>query len=136
MIGLPFPNAQSVEWRAKMQHVENVAYNSFQSHPSEPKTFMGSTLEAQKLAYAKSTGREFYENACMRSVNQSIGRAIRHRGDFAAIILIDKRYNSKRIQDKLPGWIKEGLVNTDVAEGKSQFAEFMKLSGAFFRGKI
>ncbi|KAF8537100.1 putative DNA helicase [Trichophaea hybrida] len=134
MIGLPFPNAQSVEWRAKMQHVENVAYNSFQSLPSEPNS--GSESETQKLAYAKSAGREFYENACMRAVNQSIGRAIRHRGDFAAIILIDKRYSSKRIRDKLPGWIKVGLVNTDVSKGEGRFAEFMKLSGAFFRGKI
>ena len=34
-----------------------------------------------------SAGRVFYENTCMKAVNQSIGRAIRHRGDYAAILL-------------------------------------------------
>lgn len=39
---------------------------------------------------------DFYIDICMNSVNQSIGRAIRHIADYAAIILIDHRYTEKR----------------------------------------
>ncbi|KAJ1827135.1 ATP-dependent DNA helicase chl1, partial [Coemansia sp. RSA 2703] len=35
----------------------------------------------------------------------SIGRAIRHRADYAAIIFFDVRYAEPRIASKLPHWI-------------------------------
>lgn len=127
MIGLPFPNAQTAEWRAKLKHVETIAYRAEEEGAVE-------MSEAQKLAGAKSAARAFYENACMRAVNQSIGRAIRHREDFAAIVLIDRRFASKRIRDKLPGWIQAGLAD-EAAAGETRFGDFMKASSAFFRAK-
>lgn len=126
MIGLPFPNAQGAEWQAKLRHVEKVAYNCLSD---------SSKTETEKLAQAKAAGKDYYENACMRAVNQSIGRAIRHREDYATIVLIDKRYTTERIQNKLPGWIKTGLVHIDLAKGEGRFADFMRASGAFFRSK-
>jgi len=129
MIGLPFPNAQTPEWKAKLRHVGRVAYTSLDETPPQAISL------SQRQALAKATEREFYENACMRAVNQSIGRAIRHREDYATIVLIDKRYTGQRIQDKLPGWIKTGLVCVDVSKGDGRFGDFMKGCGAFFRGR-
>jgi chromosome transmission fidelity protein 1 len=51
----------------------------------------------------------------MRAVNQAIGRAIRHKGDWASILLFDARYAQQRVQTKLPGWIKESLPAKDEA---------------------
>ncbi len=49
----------------------------------------------------------FLDNVCMQSVNQSIGRAIRHKNDFAAIILMDKRFANDSIRKKLPCWLNQ-----------------------------
>ncbi|CAO2654545.1 Nn.00g112780.m01.CDS01 [Neocucurbitaria sp. VM-36] len=90
VVGLPFPNPHSAEWKAKMQYI--------------------SSKEARNGGDGKAAAREFYENACMRAVNQCVGRAIRHKGDYAAILMMDARYGTKRIQDKLPKWIRGSLV--------------------------
>ena len=54
---------------------------------------------------AESAGREYYERLCMRAVNQCIGRAIRHKDDYAAIVLLDQRYARPRVMSQLPKWI-------------------------------
>lgn len=43
------------------------------------------------LPLAAETGREYYSNLCMKAVNQCVGRVIRHRGDWAAVLLVDAR---------------------------------------------
>lgn len=103
MIGLPFPNIRSAVWQAKIQHVEQKTLSRLSSEPG------AGSEESQKSA-AKAAGRDFYENACMRAVNQCIGRAIRHQNDYAAIILLDRRYELPRIQNKLPAWIRQSMV--------------------------
>ncbi len=114
VVGLPFPNIQSAQWKAKLEYVEQSTM-----------TRTGNREEA------KAAAREFYENACMRAVNQSIGRAIRHRGDYASILLLDRRYRTPRIEGKLPAWIRQGIVK-DGPDGFGQAVEKLKV---FFEGK-
>ena len=77
----------------------------------------------------KALAREFYENACMRAVNQSIGRAIRHKADYACILLLDMRYDNSRIEGKLPAWIRQGMSDKSVRGG---FRETVARVKAFF----
>ena len=109
IVGLPFPNAKSVEWAAKMSHIKK-------------KSIEAGATDAD----AAATARAFYENACMRAVNQSIGRAIRHRGDYACIAMLDRRYGTRRIQDKLPEWIKRGLVANGAGKEFREVEESLK----------
>ena len=114
VVGLPFPNIQSAQWKAKLEYIEQ-----------STATRTGSRDEG------KAAARDFYENACMRAVNQSIGRAIRHKGDYASILLLDRRYRTPKIEGKLPAWIRQGIVK-DGADGPGQVLERLRL---FFEGK-
>lgn len=123
IVGLPFPNIQSGEWKAKLGYIENAAEKKLQAE---------GVGEVERKAMAQQAGREYYENACMRAVNQSVGRAIRHRGDYAAIVMVDRRFGSERIRGKLPGWIQEGLVK---GADEKPFVELLGHLGGFFRTK-
>ncbi|RUS33181.1 helicase C-terminal domain-containing protein [Jimgerdemannia flammicorona] len=103
MVGLPFANLGSAELTEKMRYI--------QERP-------GATPDAAK---------DYYENLCMRAVNQSIGRAIRHRNDYATIILLDRRFCTPRIRSKLPGWIGERT------EECAKFGKTVGKVAAFFR---
>ena len=92
MVGLPYPNAFNSDLIAKKGYIE-------QKYLS-----MGSTS-----TFAKSKSQEFYENLCMKAINQSVGRAIRNINDYAVIFLIDMRYSQPRIQSKLSGWVRKRI---------------------------
>ncbi|KAI1463513.1 DNA repair helicase [Daldinia caldariorum] len=125
VVGLPYPNIHSPDWKARIEYIESTTLERLKAtSPSTPKS--------EALTIAKQAARDFYENACMRAVNQSIGRAIRHRNDYAAIVLVDRRFAADRIKTKLPGWIRGGLVEGSENGGLGQMMG--KLSG-FFRGK-
>lgn len=145
IVGLPYPNINSPEWKARMEYIESTTLARLTAHPlpgtssNSPvtTTAVSSSLEnritrEQALPLAKQAARDFYENACMRAVNQSIGRAIRHRGDYAAIILVDQRFAAERIRGKLPGWIREAMILG--SEDKGVQGMMGALSG-FFRGR-
>lgn len=130
IVGLPFPNIMSAEWKAKIEYIESSTAARLSAQVANE---LETSISNQEIARrAKEAGREYYENACMRAVNQSVGRAIRHREDYAAIVMVDKRFGNERIKGKLPGWIREGLVPD---AGNKGFGVLMGTLGAFFRGK-
>lgn len=61
-------------------------------------------------------GQQFYENLCMKAVNQCIGRAVRHRNDYATILLVDQRYTRTSTKNSLPDWIQKPLRTCDYNE--------------------
>ncbi|KAJ7600649.1 helicase C-terminal domain-containing protein [Mycena floridula] len=108
IVGLPFPNKGSPELQERMNYVRRL---QLQNGPLAPNT--------------KNADHELYENLCMNAVNQSIGRAIRHRGDWASLVLLDGRYSNASIKSKLPGWIgREMRVANTFGEAIRSMAVF------------
>nr|XP_047125665.1 regulator of telomere elongation helicase 1 isoform X2 [Hydra vulgaris]XP_047125666.1 regulator of telomere elongation helicase 1 isoform X2 [Hydra vulgaris] len=68
-------------------------------------------LKQQYLDEHKSnvtiSGKEWYRQQASRAVNQAIGRVIRHKNDFGAILLCDERFCQPSAKEHLPSWIKQ-----------------------------
>ncbi|XP_039302486.1 ATP-dependent DNA helicase DDX11 isoform X2 [Solenopsis invicta] len=85
VIGLPYPNIKSPELQEKMKYLnEHVKPDA---------------------------GSSFYENSCMKAVNQCIGRSVRHINDYSTVVLLDKRYCHK--VKVLPQWIQRSVTIND-----------------------
>ncbi|KAL3068470.1 hypothetical protein niasHT_030761 [Heterodera trifolii] len=84
MVGLPYANRNSAELSERIRYLDQ--------------------------HIGPGAGTRFYEQLCQQAINQAIGRAIRHRADFAAIVLLDERYARDTIAAGLPGWIRQRLT--------------------------
>ncbi|KAL3822856.1 hypothetical protein ACHAXA_006220 [Cyclostephanos tholiformis] len=80
------------------------------------------------------SGQAYYQNLCMRTVNQSVGRAIRHANDYASIILADSRYaTDTRIWRALPAWLRRGCSVPNQCD--AVFEKVLKEVQTFFAEK-
>nr|XP_021484858.1 ATP-dependent DNA helicase DDX11-like [Meriones unguiculatus]XP_021484859.1 LOW QUALITY PROTEIN: ATP-dependent DNA helicase DDX11-like [Meriones unguiculatus] len=108
MVGMPYPNIKSPELQEKMAYLDQTLPRTQGQLPP---------------------GKVLVENLCMKAVNQSIGRAIRHQRDFASIVLLDHRYARASVLAKLPAWIR------DRVEVKATFGPAFAAMRKFHREK-
>ncbi|CAF0777180.1 unnamed protein product [Adineta steineri] len=105
VVGMPYPNIGSAEMIEKMRYLDS--------------------MKLKSTTTGDNTGRAYYENTCWKAINQSIGRAIRHRGDYACLLLIDKRYSKTNIPSKLPHWLANSFYQmnnfTQISNSIQQF---------------
>ena len=52
------------------------------------------------------SGQEWYIQQAHRAVNQTVGRVIRNRADYGAVILLDSRFDQQRNQEGLSKWLR------------------------------
>ncbi|KAM8718412.1 hypothetical protein ACLKA7_001600 [Drosophila subpalustris] len=85
--GLPFPPLKDPKVILKRRYLES-----------------NRTKENQLLS-----GQEWYNLDATRAVNQAIGRVIRHRNDYGAILLCDSRFQDASQVQQLSKWIRGHL---------------------------
>jgi regulator of telomere elongation helicase 1 len=74
------------------------------------------------------SGQEWYDTDAIRAVNQAIGRVIRHKDDYGAILLCDERFS--RYKTGLSKWVQSHL-QTKYNE-KFTFGPIIRDLGKFF----
>ncbi|KAB0799148.1 hypothetical protein PPYR_07028 [Photinus pyralis] len=98
VVGLPYANIYSPELKEKMVYLDKTE--------------------------GAGSGQQFYEAICMKSVNQCIGRAVRHKDDYACVLLLDDRYDRLGTKNSLPNWIKRSLQTCVFADGVKSMKDF------------
>ncbi|XP_028167391.1 Fanconi anemia group J protein-like [Ostrinia furnacalis] len=87
-IGIPYPNTFDMAVKEKM------AYND---------------------KYEKSRGllrsSEWLRVQAYRALNQAVGRCVRHRGDWGAVLMIDARFQNPYYTEHLSKWLRGFLNN-------------------------
>lgn len=74
----------------------------------------------------KASGQLWYNQQTYRAINQAIGRVIRHKNDYGAIILCDERFSQASSISQLPNWMRSHIkkmsdYNLAINEIKSFF---------------
>jgi hypothetical protein len=82
--GLPFPAAKDPKVMLKREYLD----------------------KAFRTDKTLQSGEVWYKQQAARAVNQAIGRVIRHRNDFGAILLCDERFNGEAAMRQLPVWVR------------------------------
>ena len=112
IVGMPFSNIKSIEIKEKMKYYDKL-FNQKKS---------------------SINGNEYYENICMKNINQTIGRCIRNYYDFSSIVLIDNRFTYLKYFNKLPKWVtREGK---NIIKTKEDFDKHLLKIESFLNNKI
>ncbi|KAL0109407.1 hypothetical protein PUN28_014465 [Cardiocondyla obscurior] len=105
IIGLPFPPLKDPRVMLKQKYLEEIR-----------------TTEKQSL-----TGQEWYQLEASRAVNQAIGRIIRHKNDYGAVVLCDCRFENPNFKKQLSAWLRPYVKKfTNFGMITKELREFFK----------
>lgn len=80
------------------------------------------------------SGNEWYSQTAMRAVNQALGRVIRHKDDFGAVILADERFANENARNQLSLWLRPSVqvhsVFHSAVHGLKEFFQEHARAGA------
>ncbi|KAJ3052794.1 Fanconi anemia group J protein [Rhizophlyctis rosea] len=108
IVGIPFPKTKDLKVKEKK------AWNDWRKQSSKD--------DAPGL-----TGSEWYEVQAYRAVNQSLGRCIRHKEDWGAIVFLDERFQESKSQNMISRWARSRMRTfTDFADAKQSLAKFFE----------
>ncbi|XP_070826529.1 Fanconi anemia group J protein [Chaetodon trifascialis] len=98
-IGIPFPNIKDLQVELKMK------YN-----------------DQHCKSRGLLPGHRWYEIQAYRALNQALGRCIRHRNDWGALILVDDRYknNPNKYITGLSKWVRQLVQHHDTFSNAMQ----------------
>eukprot|EP01064_Diplonema_japonicum_P032056 TRINITY_DN5948_c0_g1_i1.p1 TRINITY_DN5948_c0_g1~~TRINITY_DN5948_c0_g1_i1.p1 ORF type:complete len:936 (+),score=200.32 TRINITY_DN5948_c0_g1_i1:1507-4314(+) len=94
LVGIPYANIGELKVTLKMSHLE-------EKRNRNKGSANGNTIVS---------GSNWYTLDALRSINQAVGRVIRHSKDYGTVFFLDERYDSKGLQVQLPAWVGHNMV--------------------------
>lgn len=107
--GLPFPPTHDPKIKMKKEYLDCARAQ----HSIKPSGGAGFKGEAMHTTADMLTGHQWYTQQAHRAVNQAIGRVIRNRTDYGAVILLDDRFGLSHNQDGLSKWLRPHIKNDE-----------------------
>ncbi|CAI0422813.1 unnamed protein product [Linum tenue] len=111
--GVPFPMRTDPKVRLKREFLDQQAASSRDNNK-----------------FQILTGEGWYGQQASRAVNQAVGRVIRHRHDYGAIIFCDERFSNANQQSQISLWIRPHL------KCHSRFGDVIFTLSRFFRDGV
>lgn len=105
--GIPFAPSMDAKVKLKRNFLDSARANA-NVQASNDGGF-GSVLPPKTSL--KLSGNDWYTQQAHRAVNQAVGRVIRSRTDYGAILLLDSRFEESRNQVGLSKWIQPYVQN-------------------------
>jgi hypothetical protein len=132
--GLPFAPYLDPKVKLKREFLD-AARASAKSRPSLDGGFGNGKLPPMKVDLSEQfsatlSGAEWYNQQALRACNQAIGRVIRHRNDYGAVILLDHRFAESRNSDGLSKWLRPHLRNETFGASTRGLVQFYRESKA------
>ena len=116
--GLPFPPYKDDKVRLKREYLDSIkAGLAIKSRGDGGFDTSQNNSDAAKQPQSLS-GAEWYDQQAHRAVNQAVGRTIRNRNDWGAILLLDSRFSEVRNRKGLSKWVRP-YVTDDQGIGKN-----------------
>ncbi|KAK1350817.1 DEAD H (Asp-Glu-Ala-Asp His) box helicase 11 [Hamiltosporidium tvaerminnensis] len=81
------------------------------------------TVNTELKERIKYHGNDYSTLIAMKTVNQALGRALRHKTDYASIVLIDSRYNN--LISKISPWIARKTRKCKFIQILSEIKHFL-----------
>ncbi|CAB4007235.1 regulator of telomere elongation helicase 1-like, partial [Paramuricea clavata] len=104
--GLPYPPTFDARVKLKQQFLDEM---------KNKRTFKG------------LTGKEWYKQQASRAVNQAVGRVLRHKEDYGAILFCDERFTYSSTTAELPKWMKPYVhIYNNFGELQKQLRNFFR----------
>lgn len=119
--GMPYASAMDPRVQLKRYTLNQQCAAAASSPPAQ----RGAAQRGSAMGLGLMSGKEWYDLSAARAVNQAVGRVIRHRRDFGAVLFCDARFAGADWRARLPAWLAPSV------RVFRQFGELGAALGAF-----